>query len=67
MTNAEKIGWLFGFNAGANWEITPMNERKYDDSGNCTNESRIVAPNHKDYQSPIKAFEKKFGEKFQLS
>lgn len=63
MTDAEKIGWVLGFCAGANWELTPFDERKYDMSGNCINGSRSFGPEHEAYQSPFVAFEKHFGKK----
>lgn len=67
MDDSSKISWIFGFNAMANWEITPINERKYDIFGNCINGSRPISPKHKAYQDPFKEFEKVFGEKFQLN
>jgi len=67
MTDAEKIGWVIGFGAGANWEITPIYERKYDMFGNCINGSRSIGPEHEEYQDPVVAFEKHFGEMFLLS
>ena len=64
MTDIEKIGWIVGFSAAANWEITPINERKYDMLGNCLNGSRSFGREHEAYQDPFIAFEKRFGEKF---
>ena len=67
MTDSEKIEWVLGFGAGANWEITPLNERKYDMFGDCINSSRSFGSEHWAYQDPVAAFEKHFGEKFVLS
>ena len=66
MTNTEvkELGWILGFGAGANWEITPMDEIKYDILGNCINGSRAFGPEHPAYQDPFEAFEKTFGKKF---
>lgn len=64
MTDARKIGWILGFAMGANWEMTPMDEREYDILGNCINETRSIKPSDEDFQDPIKAFEEKFNLNF---
>jgi hypothetical protein len=48
--------WILGFGAGANWTITPMNERQYNFLGECKNPVTVLNPGDEGYQDPIDAF-----------
>ncbi len=39
-----RLGWVLGFEACANWEMTPTPERKYDKAGECINPTRRIKP-----------------------
>jgi hypothetical protein len=58
-TEVKKISWMLGFDTAANWELTPLLDRKYDAVGNCINETRRIEPGHEAYQDPEVAFTKK--------
>jgi hypothetical protein len=59
------ISWMLGFEAAANWKLTPILERKYDPiTRECVNGAQRIYPKDKDYTDPYDAYEKEFNRKF---
>lgn len=53
----KKILWMIGFNAAANWMLTPVLEREYDPiTGECINPIVFLNPGDEFYQDPEIAY-----------